>query len=507
MFSKVLVANRGEIALRVIRTCKRLGVKTVAIYSDADKDALHVKLADQAFRVGTSSPMDSYLNLGKIMQIAEESGIEAIHPGYGFRSEHWDFAAACEEAGMIFVGPSSKTLSLTGNKAACRWLAKKAGIPVVLGTDDVITDPEEGIRIANEIGYPVLLKSAFGGGGRGIREARNNIELEENFRRSESETKGSFGRAGVYLEKIIRPARHIEFQILSDGKGKVIHLGERECSIQRRHQKLIELTPSPVVDEEVRRKIGNFAIAVARTVSYRNAGTVEFIRYENGNFYFIEVNSRLQVEHPVTEAVTGVDLVEEQLRIASGEGMGYFQDSVQPIGAAIECRINAEDPLADFAPSVGRVDRLMLPGGPGMRVDSALYQGCQVTEFYDSLIAKLVAWGRNLEEARKRMLSALEECQITGVKTTVPFHRLVLDSKSFVDWKLSTDFVTKNMIMETYMNKEGEESRRTIENGAAIAAAIMTQGFHKTITFQSDVARRRALPINNKGDERFFDAV
>lgn len=507
MFSKLLVANRGEIAVRVIRTCKDLGVETVAIYSDADVDALHVRLADEAFRVGPSPPADSYMNLERIVGIAEESGAEAIHPGYGFRSEHWDFAAACEEMGISFVGPSSRTLSLTGDKVDCRKIARAAGVPVLPGSDDAIDNPDEGIRIAKEIGYPIMLKPAFGGGGRGIREAKNDDELRENFRRAESEARGAFGKTGVYLEKVIRPARHIEFQILSDRNGKTTHLGERECSIQRRHQKLIEMTPSPVVDEEARKMVGRLAITVAQTVGYRNVGTVEFLRDVDGNFYFIEINSRLQVEHPVTEEATGIDLVEQQLRIASGERMTLSKDAGKHRIAAIQCRINAEDPTAGFAPSVGRIDHLMLPGGPGIRVDSALYHGMEVSEFYDSLVAKVIAWGRDLEVARRRMLSALAECEITGIKTTIDFQRHVLAHKSFIKWDLTTDFVSNNYMVEAFTELASQEKQAAMEKGAAVAATMLSEGLHMTVPLQRGSERIRSQPGRTSGGARFYDAV
>ena len=507
MFEKILVANRGEIAVRVIRTCRQLGVKVFAIYSDADRGALHVRLADEAFRVGPSPPAESYLNIERIIEIAEEAEVEAIHPGYGFRSEHWDFAAACEGVGIEFIGPSSKTLSITGNKVDCKKIARRAGVPVIPGTDDTIDDPEEGVRAAREIGYPVMLKSAFGGGGRGIREARNGDELRDSFRRAEKEAKGAFGKTGMYVEKVLRPARHIEFQILSDGKGKTIHLGERECSIQWRHQKLVEITPSPVVDDEVRKEVGGLAVAVARAVNYRNAGTVEFLRDDRGDFWFIEVNSRLQVEHPVTEVVTGVDLVEEQLRIASGEGTGFSQGKVRRRGAAIQCRINAEDPASGFTPSVGRIGHLTFPGGPGIRVDTALSRDFGVSEFYDSLLAKVIAWGRNLEEARRRVLSALAEFEITGIKTNIAFQRYILAHRSFLEWELATDFLNRNRMVESFAEASRREGEAALEEGAAVAAAILAQGLHKTVTFQSDPDRGRSYSGQGSGGARFYDAV
>ncbi|MBI3022117.1 MAG: acetyl-CoA carboxylase biotin carboxylase subunit [Thaumarchaeota archaeon] len=507
MFKKILIANRGEIAVRVIRTCKLLGIKTVAIYSDADNDALHVKLADQAFRIGPPQPGESYLNVERMMRVAEESGVDAVHPGYGFISENWNFAAACEESGIKFVGPSSRTLSITGNKVDCKRIARKEGVPVIPGIEDVIDDAAEAERVANEMGYPVMLKSAFGGGGRGIREAKNRQDLRENFERALSEARGAFGRAGMYIEKLVRPARHVEFQILSDGKGKTIHLGERECSIQRRHQKLLELTPSPMVEEDTRKRVGEFAITVARSVDYENAGTVEFLTDGVGNFYFTEVNPRLQVEHPVTEFVTGMDLVEQQLAIASGESMAYSQGSVVPRGAAMQCRVNAEDPTAGFAPSVGTVESLVLPTGPGVRVDTALYEGCHIPEYYDSLIAKLITWGRDLEEARRRMLPALEEFHIGGLKTTIPLHKELVAHSDFRAWNLDTDFLERNFVVETLVERVEKERHRLLKEGVAIAAAIMVQGMGKKVRLESRHELRVASAESKVGGARFYDAL
>ena len=507
MFGKILVANRGEVAVRIIRTCRQLGVKTVAIYSDADSDSLHTRLADEAIRVGSSSPADSYLNTERIVETALKSGADAIHPGYGFRSEHWDFAAACESSGVEFIGPSSKTLSMTGNKVDCKRVVRRAGVPVVSGTDHTIDDVEEGARAAAEIGYPVILKSAFGGGGRGIREAKNEEELRESFRRVEREAKGAFGRTGVYIEKILRPVRHIEFQVLSDGRGRTVYLGERECSIQRKHQKLIELTPSPAVDEETREKVGRFATKVADTVGYKNIGTVEFLRDDAGDFYFIEMNARLQVEHPVTEMVTGIDLVEEQLRIASGEGIGFSQDIVQTRGAAIQCRINAEDPALGFIPSVGQIGHVSLPGGPNVRVDTAVFRGFQVSEFYDPLLAKVIVWGNSLEEARRRILSALGEFRVDGVKTNIAFQRYLLSHESFTKWELATDFLSRHRMTESFAETSKRQEVAALEESAAVAAAILARGLHKSVTFRDSAERKGPHLDEESGGARFYDAV
>lgn len=507
MFGKILVANRGEVAVRIIRTCQRLGVGTVAIYSDADDGALHTKLADESVRVGSSSPADSYLNVEKIVEIAAKTGVDAIHPGYGFRSEHWDFAAACESIGIEFVGPSSRTLSMTGNKVDCKKVVGRAGVPVIPGTDHTIDDVEEGARAAREIGYPVMLKSAFGGGGRGIREAKNEEELRESFRKVEMEAKGAFGKAGVYIERIVRPARHIEFQVLSDGNGRIAHLGERECSVQRKHQKLIELTPSPVVDDETRKRIEGYATTVARTVGYRNIGTVEFLRSDDGDFYFIEMNARLQVEHPVTEMVTGIDLVEEQLNIASGGGIGFSQEMVRPQGAAIQCRINAEDPALGFIPSVGHIGQVSFPGGANVRVDSALFRGSEVSQFYDPLLAKVIARGKNLEEARRRVLSALSEFRVEGVRTNVAFQRYLLQHERFTKWELATDLLTRERMIESFAEISRLQRAAALEESAAVAAAMLANGFHKTLMLKDAARSRGPRPSDTSGGARFYDAV
>lgn len=507
MFGKILIANRGEVAVRIIRTCQRLGVGTVAIYSDADKNALHAKLADEAIRVGSASPTDSYLNVERIIEIAVRSRVEAIHPGYGFRSEHWDFAAACESIGVEFIGPSSRTLSMTGNKVDCKKIVGRAGVPTIPGTEHTIDDVEEGAWAAREIGYPVMLKSAFGGGGRGIREAKSEEELRDGFRKAEMEAKGAFGKAGVYIEKVIRPARHIEFQVLSDRKGRIVHLGERECSIQRKHQKLIELTPSPVVDDETRKRVEGYATTVAKTVEYRNIGTVEFLRNDAGDFYFIEMNARLQVEHPVTEMVTGIDLVEEQLRIASGEGIGFSQQMAQPQGAAIQCRINAEDPALGFVPSVGLIDSVSFPEDPDVRVDSALFRGSEVSQFYDSLLAKVIARGRNLEEARRKVLSALSEFRVGGVRTNVAFQRYILEHKRFTDWELATDLLARERMIEAFAETSRHQRIIALEESAAVAAAMLAKGLHKTVTFKDGTASNGPHPDDTSGGARFYDAV
>jgi acetyl-CoA carboxylase biotin carboxylase subunit len=508
MFKKVLVANRGEIAVRVIRACRLMGVGTVAIYSDADKDAMHVKLADEAYRVGSPPPSDSYLNIPSIISIAKRSGAEGIHPGYGFLAENSTFSGACEKEGIKFIGPTAKALLTTGNKTESKKLAKAQGVPVTPGTERIIEDVDEAKGIADGIGYPILLKSAYGGGGRGIREVKNEGEFNQGFTRATNEAKGAFGRAGMYIEKLIAPARHIEIQILADGKGNAIHLGERECSIQRRHQKLVELTPSPVVTEEVRKKVGGYAVNVAKAVGYENAGTVEFLRDKDGNFYFMEVNSRLQVEHPVTEAVTGVDLVRQQLLVASEGRLPLAQNDIVRNGAAIECRINAEDPAAGFAPSAGTIGTVHLPGGPGVRVDTALYDGYTIPEFYDSLIAKIIVRGESLEDARQRMIAALSEFSITGIRTTIPFHSTLLQMEAFKKWDFSTDFIERTGIVEQMAKKGEAEKQQLEERSIVIAAAMLAKGIHKVVELETESTggSRWTLPPTNR-EARFFDEV
>ncbi len=473
MFKSVLVANRGEIAVRIIRECRIQGMETIAIYSDCDATALHVKLADKSVRIGSADPGDSYLNIEKVIRIATENGVDAVHPGYGFISDNWNFAAGCEEAGISFIGPSPKTLAVVANKVDFKKLVKKIGVPIIEGSDEVIDELEEAKSVASEIGYPVLLKSAFGGGGRGIRRVKDEAELVENFTVASNETRRAFGRAGMYIEKLVSPARHIEVQIVSDGRGNTIHLGERECSIQRRHQKLLELAPSPAVDEESREKIGRYAITIAEAVNYKNVGTVEFLMDSQGRFYFIEVNARLQVEHPITEAVTGIDLVREQLAIAAGEKMSRTQRDVELKGAAIQCRINAEDPAAGFIPSAGEILKLFLPGGPGVRIDTALYPGYVVPEYYDSLLAKVITFGASLEEARRRMVLALDELRIDGVKTTISLHQLLLAHEEFQKWNLDVSFLEKSGVLESLVETRKQERQTILEEGAIMAAAVI----------------------------------
>src|ERR671928_359452 len=444
----ILVANRGEIALRVIRACKELDIKSIAIYSDEDTRSVHVKRADEAYHIGQAAASDSYLNMNKIVEIALSAGVDAIHPGYGFLSENENFAELCEKNNIIFIGPKSKAMEMTGDKMKCKAIMKKAKVPTVPGSDGVIDNIEKAADIAHSAGYPVLLKSAFGGGGRGIRFANDETQLRQEFEMASAESKAAFGKAALFVEKYLQKIRHIEFQLIRDSHGNSRHLFERECSIQRRHQKLIEMSPSPVVDQKTRERIGEIAVRAAEAVEYLNAGTAEFLRDPEGNFYFIEINSRLQVEHPVTELVTGLDLVKLQIEIAQGEEITFRQEQLKMQGAAIECRINAEDPFYEFAPSTGIVPNCDIPYGPGIRVDTYLYPGCNVSGYYDSLVAKLLAWGRSFEEARIRMKNALGEFVVEGINTTIPLYKTIMDDPNFIKGDLSTDYLDRFKILD-----------------------------------------------------------
>jgi acetyl-CoA carboxylase biotin carboxylase subunit len=441
-FKKILIANRGEIAVRVIRACKELGIRTVAVYSEADRESLHVKLADESVCVGPASTVQSYNNIPSILSAAEITDAEAIHPGYGFLSENPQFAEACLTSGITFIGPSSETIRLGGDKAKARQTMKRRGVPVVSGSDGPVVTEESALKTARKIGFPVIIKASAGGGGRGMRIIREEAELEKLFFMAQREALTAFGNGELYMEKYITEMRHIEVQIIADTKGNILHLGERDCSIQRRHQKLIEESPSPIASEKFRKKIGEYAVKAARALKYRNAGTVEFIVEPDGNIYFMEINTRLQVEHPVTEYVTGIDIVKEQIRIAAGLLLEIKQPQVKFFGHAIECRINAEDPER-FIPCPGKITFLALPGGPGVRVDTAAYNGCVIPSYYDSLIAKLIVHGRNREEAIARMKRALDEFIVEGIKTTIPFHKRVLNDPDFIRGEFNTGFVEK----------------------------------------------------------------
>lgn len=480
MLKKVLVANRGEIAIRVMRACRELGISTVSVYSEADRDSLHSKYADEGFYLGPSHPLESYLNIKKIISIAKEAKADAIHPGYGFLAENPNFAYACEKEGIQFIGPSSRAIELMGNKVVARKIMEEAGIPVVPGSSR-IEEIGEAKRIAKVVGYPVIIKASMGGGGIGMRVVHNEGELEKGIASAQETALSAFGDKGVFLEKYITSPRHIEFQILADKFGNTIYLGERECSIQRRHQKLIEEVPSPVMTEELRTEMGRIAVRAARAINYINAGTVEFI-YSNGEFYFIEMNTRIQVEHAITEMVTGIDLVKEQIRIASGLPLDIRQEDVRINGWAIECRINAEDPQNNFLPCPGKLRGYRSPGGVGIRVDSGVHTQYAIPSFYDPMISKLVAWGRDRQEAIERMKRALYEYIIVGLKTNIPFHKAVMNNEAFQRGELSTHFVEeqKTLLEDMYRIIKEEESLEkklaTIfkqdKKVAAIAAAL-----------------------------------
>jgi acetyl-CoA carboxylase biotin carboxylase subunit len=442
MFKKVLIANRGEIACRVIWACRELGIKTVAVYSEADRDALHVRFADEVVCIGPPPSAQSYLNIPQIISAAEITNVDAIHPGYGFLSENPHFAEVCRECNITFIGPSPEVIRIMGDKSEARRTMKAAGVPVTPGSEGLIEDEETAIKEAGRIGYPVLIKATAGGGGRGMRVAYNQDELLNAYNTARAEAEAAFKNSGVYLEKYIANPRHIEIQVLGDNHGNVIHLGERECSIQRRHQKLIEESPSPAVSYELRQEMGRVAVDACKRIGYNNAGTIEFLLDEDGSFYFMEMNTRIQVEHPVTEMVTIDDLVAAQIRIAAGEELNQTQDQLIFVGHAIECRVNAEDPVT-FTPSPGRITTLNLPSGAGVRVDTAIYDGYFVPPYYDSLIAKVVVHSRSRERAIARMRRALESMVVEGVKTTIPLHLKILNDPDFIAGNFSTRFMDR----------------------------------------------------------------
>ena len=442
-FGKVLIANRGEIAVRVIRACRELHIKTVAVFSDADRESLHVLRADEAVGIGPAPAVESYLVIDRLIAAARSTGAEAVHPGYGFLAENAGFAQACQDAGLTFIGPPPAAIRAMGDKMAARRLAIKMGVPVVPGTEQPVADDAEAARVAGQVGYPVMLKAAMGGGGKGMRLVRAPGELAAALRAARSEAGAAFGDAAVYIERFVEEPRHIEIQVLADAHGGIVHLGERECSIQRRHQKLVEESPSSFVTPEMRRRMGEAACRVAAAAGYVNAGTVEFLVDRERNFYFLEMNTRLQVEHPVTELVTGRDLVKDQLRIAAGDKLGFGQDDVALSGWAIECRINAEDPYASFIPSPGHVAGLRAPGGPWVRDDTGVYAGCTIPRFYDTLMAKLIVWGPDRETAAARMARALEEYKVVGVQTTIPILQRIIAHADFSAGRLSTGFMER----------------------------------------------------------------
>jgi len=490
MFKKVLVANRGEIAVRILRACRERGLETVSVYSEADRQALHVRYADEAYLLGPAPSRESYLRADKIIDIAKKCGADAIHPGYGFLAERDDFAKACEDNGITFIGPKSSAIAAMGDKGIARATVIKAGVPVVPGTEDVgnLTD-EQLLAQAEKIGFPLLIKATAGGGGKGMREVQAIEEMPSLIQSARREAEAAFGDGNVYLEKLVEGARHIEIQILADSYGNVIHLGERECSLQRRHQKLLEEAPSAFVDEELRQKMGEVAVKAAKAVNYINAGTIEFLVDKDKNFFFLEMNTRLQVEHPVTEMVTGVDIVAEQIRIARGRQLSYTQDDVRFSGHAIECRINAEDPYNGFLPSTGRITHSLLPTGPGIRVDTGVYPGFEITPFYDPMIGKLIVWGETRAQAILRMRRALEEYRIVGVRTNIPFHQTMMDSHRFMGGQYDTRFVEERFSMEA-----AEEGKKSYDDIAAIFATLVA---HTETQRAAQIIRRGERDTSN----------
>ncbi|MDX1903875.1 MAG: acetyl-CoA carboxylase biotin carboxylase subunit [Thermonemataceae bacterium] len=469
---KILVANRGEIALRVMRSAKEMGIKTVAVYSTADRKALHVQYADEAVCIGEALSSQSYLRGDKIIEVAKELEVDAIHPGYGFLSENAEFAKKVEQAGIIFIGPPIKAIEVMGSKLAAKAAAKAFDVPMVPGTEGAITDVQEAKKIATQIGYPVLIKASAGGGGKGMRIVENEEEFEEQMERAVSEAISAFGDGAVFVEKYVSSPKHIEVQILGDQHGNIVYLFERECSIQRRHQKVIEEAPSPVLTPAVRQAIGEAAIKVAKSCGYYNAGTVEFVMDEKLNFYFLEMNTRLQVEHPVTEQITGIDLVKEQIKIAQGEHLSFQQNDLSILGHAIEVRVYAEDPSNNFLPDIGTLQTYNRPQGAGIRVDDGFEQGMEIPIYYDPMIAKLIATGKNREEAIERMKRAIDEYQITGIETTLGFCKFVLNHEAFVSGGFDTNFVKKYFSPEVLQKTKNEE---TAKIGAAIVSLLMSQ--------------------------------
>lgn len=450
MIKKLLIANRGEIAVRIIRACREMGIESVSVYSEADREALHVQLADEAYCIGPTSSKDSYLNFTNIISVAILTACDAIHPGYGFLAENADFAELCRECNIIFVGPSPEAITKMGTKDIARETMREAGVPIVPGSTGIINDIDEALELVEKIQYPVIIKATAGGGGKGIRVAKNEQELIKGINITQQEALTAFGNPGVYIEKYIEDFRHVEIQVMADSYGNTIHLGERDCSIQRRLQKLLEETPSPALDGEIRAEMGNAAVKAAKAVDYSGAGTVEFIYdYRNRNYYFMEMNTRIQVEHPVTEMVTGIDLVKEQIRVASGERLTLNQQDVTFTGWAIECRINAENPEKNFMPSAGKIHMYLPPGGFGVRIDSAAYPGYTIPPYYDSMIAKVITYGSSREEAISRMKRALSEFVIEGIHTTIPFHLKLLEHEKFVEGQFNTKFLELHDVMKS----------------------------------------------------------
>jgi len=465
---KVLIANRGEIAVRILRGLSDLGIRGVVVYSEADRDSLAVRLADEAYCIGPAPSTESYLRADRIVELAVEIGADAIHPGYGFLSENADFARRVEEAGITFIGPSAEAITLMGSKIESRRKMMAAGVPVVPGGDQILGSLEEAEAFATEVGYPIMIKASAGGGGKGMRRVDAAEDLKAAYRAARSEAAASFGDDGVYIERYIVEPRHVEIQVLGDKHGKVVSLGERECSLQRRHQKVVEEAPSPVVTPELRQRMGAAAVAAGEAVSYSNAGTVEFLLESSGDFYFLEMNTRLQVEHPVTELVTGVDLLAAQIRIAEGEPLPEHLDSIEPRGHAIEVRLYAEDPYKNFAPSPGKIERLRLPDGPGVRNDCGVYEGSEVTFYYDPMLAKLIVWGEDRKQALDRLRRALDELQVEGIKTTVPLYQALLEDEDFLAGRMDIGMLDRKLAEGVLVQKTSEE----LEIAASIAAAL-----------------------------------
>ena len=490
--NKVLVANRGEIAVRIIRACRELGIETVAVYSEVDRQALHVRYADEAYLLGPAPSRESYLRGDRIIEVAKRSGAQAVHPGYGFLAERESFAQDCADAGLTFIGPKPSAIAAMGDKMTARNTVAAAGVPVVPGTEgEGALSDEELLAVAPKIGFPLLIKATAGGGGKGMREVKNIEEMPSLIQSARREAESSFGDGNVYLEKLVEGARHIEFQILADGHGNAIYLGERECSLQRRHQKLIEEAPSPFIDNDgqMRQRMGAVAVKAAQAVGYVNAGTIEFLVDKGKNFYFLEMNTRLQVEHPVTEMVTGIDIVKEQINIARGQPLSIKQEDVHIHGAALECRINAEDPYNGFLPSTGRIEHSILPTGPGVRVDTGVYPGFEISSYYDPLISKLVVWGETRPQAILRMRRALEEYRIVGVRTNIPFHQMMMDSQHFMAGQYDTRFVEEHFSMQEIA------AGKTIH--PEIAALMATLAAHQAVERSAQHVRHDERDTSN----------
>ncbi|MCU0488952.1 MAG: acetyl-CoA carboxylase biotin carboxylase subunit [Anaerolineales bacterium] len=492
MFTKVIIANRGEIAVRILRACRELGLQVVAVYSEADRQALHVRYADEAYLLGPAPSRESYLRGDKLIEIAHRSGAGAIHPGYGFLAERADFAQHCIDEGLAFIGPKPSAIAAMGDKRSARATVSAAGVPVVPGTEgEGALHDDELLAIAPQIGFPLLIKASAGGGGKGMREVRTLEEMPELIHSARREAEAAFGDGNVYLEKLIEGARHIEIQILGDHFGNIIHLGERECSIQRRHQKLLEESPSPFIadDEDLRQKMGAVAVKASQAVGYTNAGTIEFLVDKDRNYYFLEMNTRLQVEHPITESVTGMDIVKEQIRISRGRQLRVTQENIRMNGWAIECRINAEDPYNQFMPSTGRISHVLQPTGPGVRIDTGVYPGFEISPYYDSLISKLIVWGETRAEAVLRMRRSLEEYKVVGIRTNIPFHQNLMDSHRFMAGQYDTRFVEERFSMD-----HGEDARGSQVEVAAMIATIVA---HREYQHATNIVRRGKRDASN----------